>query len=125
MKKNEQMQVNELCTAYSMLAAAEAREWHSEFVRLNKCQAATCRTENFEVLLSYNTVVALYHIKTGVLVDILRQDYGYIVASAQHIAKFRSLMRIRYGTCELLRYYPVNGIVPEKIQNTITRRNEK
>ena len=107
MKKNEQMQVNQLCTAYSMLAAGEARQWCSEFVRLNKCQAATCRTANFEVLRSYNTVVAMYHIKTGVLVDILRRGYGYTATSAQHIAKFRNLMRMRYGTCELLRYYPV------------------
>ena len=107
MKKNEQMKINALCVAYSKLAAKDAEKWHSEFVRLGYCSAAICRTSDFEVLRSYNTVVALYHIKTGLLVDILRYVYGYTATSAQHIAKFRKLMRERYGTCEMIRYYPV------------------
>lgn len=107
MKKNEQMKINALCVAYSKLAAKDAELWHSDFVRLNKCTAATCRTNDFEVLRSYNTIVALYHIKTGLLVDILRREYGYTVTSAQHIAKFRNIMRDRYGTCEMIRYYPI------------------
>lgn len=107
MKKNEQMKINALCVAYSKLAAQDAERWHSDFVRLNKCTAATCRTNDFEVLRSYNTIVALYHINTGLLVDILRREYGYTATSAQHIAKFKNLMRERYGTCEMMRYYPV------------------
>lgn len=107
MKRNEQMKTNALCVAYSKLAAQDAELWHSDFVCLNKCTAATCRTNEFEVLRSYNSIVALYHIKTGLLVDILRREYGYIVTSAQHIAKFKNLMRERYGTCEMLRYYPI------------------
>lgn len=107
MKRNEQMKINALCVAYSKLAAQDAERWHSNFVRLNKCIAATCRTNDFEVLRSYNTIVALYHIKTGLFVDILRREYGYTATSAQHIAKFKNLMRERYGTCEMIRYYPV------------------
>ena len=107
MKKNEQMKVNALCVAYSKLAAKDAEKWHSEFVRMNKCSAYICRTSDFEVLCSYSTIVALYHIKTGLLVDILRQEYGYTATSAQHIAKFKNLMLERYGTCEMIRYYPV------------------
>lgn len=107
MKRNEQMKINALCVAYSKLAAQDAELWHSDFVRLNKCTAATCRTNDFEVLRSYNTIVALYHIKTGLLVDILRREYGYTATSAQHIAKFKNFMRERYGTCELIRYYPI------------------
>ena len=107
MKKNEQMKINDLCIAFSELAAKDAELWHSEFVRLNKCSAAIFRTIDFEVLCSYNTVVALYHIKTRLLVDILRREYEYTATSVQHIAKFRNLMRERYGTCEMIRYYPV------------------
>ena len=107
MKKNEQIKINALCVAYSKLAEKDAEKWHSEFVRLNKCSADICRTSDFEVLRSYNAVVALYHIKTGILVDILRRYYVYTVTTAQHIAKFRNLMRERYGTCEMIRYYPV------------------
>lgn len=107
MKKNEQMKKNALCVAYSKLAAKDAGRWHSDFVRLNKCTAETCRTSEFEVLRSYNTIVALYHIKTGFLFDILRREYRYTATSAQHIAKFRKLMIDRYGTCEMIRYYPI------------------
>lgn len=107
MKRNEQMKINAICVAYSKLAAADGERWHSDFVRLNKSSAATCRTNDFEVLRSYNTIVALYHIKTGLLVDILRREYVYTATSTQHIAKFRNLMRDRYGTCEMIRYYPV------------------
>lgn len=107
MKRNEQMKINALCVAYSKLAAQDAELWHSDFVRLNKCTAATCRTNDFEVLRSYNTIVALYHIKTGILIDILRREYGYTATSAQHIAKFRKVMSQRYGRCELIRYYPI------------------
>lgn len=107
MKKNEQMKINALCMAYSKLAAQDAELWHSDFVRLHKCAAATCRTNDFEVLRSYNTIVALYHIKKGLLIDILRREYGFTATSAQHIAKFKNLMRDRYGMCETIRYYPI------------------
>ena len=107
MKKNEQMKVNALCVAYSKLAAKDAERWHGGFVPLYRCSAAVCRTNDFEVLRSYNTIVALYHIKTGILIDILRLEYGYTATSAQHIAKFRNVMNLRYGRCEMIRYYPI------------------
>lgn len=107
MKKNEQMKINALCVAYSKLAAKDAERWHGDFVRLHKCSAAVCRTNDFEILRSYNTIVAMYHIKSGILIDILRREYGYTATSAQHIAKFRKIMTQRYGSCEMMRYYPV------------------
>lgn len=101
------MKINALCVAHAKLAAMDAELWHSDFVRLNKCTAATCRTNEFEVLRSYNTIVAVYYIKTGLLVDILRRQYRYTPTSAQHIAKFRNIMRAKYGTCNMIRYYPI------------------
>ena len=107
MKKNEQMKANALCVAYSKLAAKDAERGHGDFVRFHKCSAEVCRTNDFEILRSYNTIVALYHIETGNLIDILRREYGYTSTSSQHIAKFRKDMLQRYGRCNLIRYYPI------------------
>ena len=107
MKKNEQMKVNELCMEYYKLAAQEVERWHSDFVPFNKLTAVTFATVNFDVLCVDNTIVAIYHIQTGVLVDILRLDHGYSPICAMKIAKFRNIMLRKYGRCEMIRYYPV------------------
>ena len=57
--------------------------------RLRSCQAYVFETDNFWVLRSYNTIVAVTSKDTGVCYDVLRMVFGYTATSAQHIAKFR------------------------------------
>lgn len=61
--------------------------------RLNHCQAWVQDFGFCTVLWSYNTVVAYYDNFHGTLYDVLRMKYGYTASSAQHIAKFRHLVR--------------------------------
>lgn len=69
--------------------------------RLHSCNAYMFVRGTWVALKSYNTVVALFNTETGMLYDILRLVYGYTATSAQHIAKFRNLIRDRYGyQCE-------------------------
>ena len=79
--------------------------------RLLSCSATFATYDNFVVLRSYNTEVAIFDLRTNTLYDALRMVYGYTSTSAQHIAKFRNVMRERYllGWDEIreLRYYPV------------------
>lgn len=89
MKKSDQIAVNE--KAYSIYNSAIA-EWHkdgeSNRFKLNHCQAEVIWTIHYEILRSYNTVIACIEKSTGVLVDVLRTEYGYTATSAQHISKF-------------------------------------
>ena len=57
--------------------------------RLNKCQAWVYETENFYILESYSTIVAVIEKSTDIFADVLRMVYGYTSTSCQHIAKFR------------------------------------
>ena len=57
--------------------------------RLNKCQAWVYETENFYILESYSTIVAVIEKATDIFADVLRKVYGYTSTSCQHIAKFR------------------------------------
>ena len=57
--------------------------------RLNKCNARVYETENFYILESYFTIVAVIEKATDIFADVLRMVYGYTSTSCQHIAKFR------------------------------------
>ena len=56
--------------------------------RLRTCTAEYAELENYVVLRSYNTIVALYDKNTYTCYDFLRLVYGYTATSAQHISKF-------------------------------------
>ena len=55
--------------------------------KLRSCQAEVWATDEYYVLRSYSTVVAIID-ADGRLFDFLRYVYGYTATSAQHIAKF-------------------------------------
>ena len=85
MKKSEQKLINERC----MIAYENALE--EDVIgakRLRTCKAIVYETENYYILRSYNTVVAVIDKALDTLYDCLRIVYGYTSTSAQHITKF-------------------------------------
>ena len=85
MKKSEQKLINERC----MIAYDNALE--EEIIgakRLRTCSAIVYETENYYILRSYNTVIAVIDKALDTLYDCLRIVYGYTATSAQHISKF-------------------------------------
>ena len=85
MKKSEQKLINERC----MIAYEDALEEDViDAKRLRTCKAIVYETENYYILRSYNTVVAVIDKEFDTLYDCLRVVYGYTSTSAQHIAKF-------------------------------------
>lgn len=62
--------------------------------RLYHCKADVLELDNnCLALVSYGTLVAVFDRLTGFFYDVLCYTYGYTVTSAQHIAKFRNLLR--------------------------------
>ena len=106
MKKFEQMKINAACVAFYKLARQEAEQWHTDFAFFNE-RTATCATDNFNVLFVHTTIGAIYYVKTGLFVDVLRLEYRYAPVCVQQIEKFRKLMLEQYGRCEVIRYYPL------------------
>ena len=105
MKKSEQFKINN-----KVLNALFEFESHEESlinkVRLNKCKAYIDETENYYLLVSYNTFVAFISKRENICYDILRLVYCYTITSAQHIAKFRK----SYGVVDTLTYRPVKEV---------------
>ena len=89
MKKDTQIIINEKCMEEYKKAM---EEFHRGFVinesRLRTCSAQVYETENYWILKSYNTIIAITSKDTGICYDVLRIVYGYTATSAQHIAKF-------------------------------------
>lgn len=56
--------------------------------RLRSCTAWVFETEDYYILKSYETYVAIILKSADVMFDALRIVYGYTATSAQHIAKF-------------------------------------
>lgn len=56
--------------------------------RLRNCKAEVIITDAYYILKSYSTYVAVIDRINGQEVDVLRHEYGYTAASAQHISKF-------------------------------------
>ena len=76
--------------------------------RLRSCQAWVWATEDYYVLQSYGTLVAVIEKSTDTCYDALRYVYGYTSTSAQHIAKFRHDYGAGKWGCEKeLRYQTV------------------
>lgn len=77
--------------------------------KLRSCTAECCETENYYILRSYNTIVAVIEKGSDILADVLRYVYGYTSTSAQHISKFRHDYGADKWGCRIeYRYYPVN-----------------
>ena len=91
MKRNEQLEINEMVLKKYDKAILELDQWQTKnpyMARLRSCQAWVIETQNYYFLQSYNTVVAFIDKKEDVLYDVLRLVYGYTTTSNQHIAKF-------------------------------------
>ena len=62
--------------------------------RLYHCKAEVLELDNdCLALVSYGTLVAVFDRLTGFFYDALRYTYGCTSTSAQHIAKFRNMLR--------------------------------
>lgn len=88
MTKNEQKIINLFVELHLERALDEYATQHTEYKRLRTCKAEVCETENYYILRSYYTIVAVADKQTGEIYDALRLVYGYTSTSAQHIAKF-------------------------------------
>lgn len=74
--------------------------------RLNYCNAFILELDNnCLALTSYGTLVAVFDKATGFFYDVLRFTYDYTATSAQHIAKFRGMLRNQI--LMEYRYYPI------------------
>lgn len=56
--------------------------------QLHSCTAWVYETENYYILLSYETFIASINKEDAKLFDALRMVYGYTSTSSLHIAKF-------------------------------------
>lgn len=56
--------------------------------QLRYCSAEIIKTDDYFLLRSYNTIVAVIDRHSNTISDVLRVVYGYTATSAQHIAKF-------------------------------------
>ena len=56
--------------------------------RLRSSSAYVIETDNYYLLRSYNTIVAVIDKHNNVCYDVLRHVYGYTATSAKHISKF-------------------------------------
>jgi len=113
MKKDLQRAINEAVEDNYTDALAELESKYGEFwgcyapcKKLRSCNALVYETDNFYVLQSYRTVVAVISKATNALYDALRTVYGYTATSAQHIAKFRNDYGSPYADRFTARYVP-------------------
>lgn len=104
MKKAEQLKINALCEKVahkaldelSMIQGVNGNEVsYEDFMkmppivkRLRSCSAKVFTTNNYYILQSYQTIIAVIDRNTDTLYDFLRIACGYTHTSAQHIAKF-------------------------------------
>ncbi len=75
-----------------------------EYGQLNRCKAWMYGVEIdnklYVVLKSYNTVVAIWDVEENIVIDALREVYGYTSTSAQHIRKFVKWVTARRIDCK-------------------------
>ena len=90
MKQYNQALDNAFCRAVFYDAMSEFdRNYEAHFVdRLRSCQAVVYETKNYYILKSYETFVACIRKDDNVIIDVLRDVYGYTSTSAQHVSKF-------------------------------------
>lgn len=108
MNKNEQAKINAQCLEFTRLAQLEYESWHTDYVELFKNKSAIARTNHYVVLCSIGKVVALFHIQSGTVVDILQYVRGINCTSVRHINKFCDLMDVTFGISEVLTYIEVS-----------------
>ena len=91
MKKADQMVINARClqAIENYNNYVDEHDFVFNWTRLDHCTAWTAEVGEYEVLKSYNTIIAIIHKPTGVMYDVLRYVYGYTATSAKHISKFR------------------------------------
>ena len=88
MKKNEQIEINEIVNYEYETLMESINHFGSTLVgRLRTCQAEVRRTYGYTYLVSYKTIIACID-HNGRCYDFLRKVYGYTATSAQHISKF-------------------------------------
>ena len=75
---------NKAMDEYNAMARSQIK-----FKRLRSCSAEVCETENYYILRSYATFIAVIDKETCTCYDALRKVYGYTNTSGQHVAKFR------------------------------------
>ena len=109
MKKETQERINEEVLTMIEKFNQYVEEGHDcQVERLLTCNAYVKRYEDFDVLVSYKTQIAIIDKKTDTIYDFLRYVYGYTATSAQHIAKFsREYGYGKYGCAKMLRYYDI------------------
>ena len=86
-KRENQALCNQICVEVFENAMAELTG-DCNCKRLRACKAVVVETENYYILQSYRTTVAVIDKRTDTLYDVLRYVYGYTATSAQHISKF-------------------------------------
>ena len=85
------MAINAVCVSIWNLAMDEYENYsrmNDYCTQLLSCQAWVYETDNYYILRSYNTMVAVIDKKSDTLVDMLRGVYRYTATSARHISKF-------------------------------------
>ena len=99
MKKAEQISMNENALNLYRRAMDEYYTGNYTEEKFRNCQASVITTENYYLLRSYRTIVAVIDMEYGKQADVLRNVYGYTATSAQHIAKFFNDFGVggRYG----------------------------
>lgn len=88
-KREKQALCNQICKEVYEDAIEELKGNYSQ-KRLRTCSALVFETENYFILKSYNTIIAVIAKDTDTLYDVLRYVYGYTATSAQHISKFET-----------------------------------
>ena len=103
MKKSAQLSINN-----TVISAYEKWSFDREAIissrRLNHCKAYFLETENYYVLRSYQTDIAIIDKRTDIMYEFLRFVYFYTSTSVEHITKFERL----YEPSARFTYYPVH-----------------
>lgn len=92
MNKELQININRWCDDNYQKAIHEAVEsnCYNKRKRLRTCQAWVYETDNYYLLRSFETIVAVIRKDNKQGYDVLRGVYGYTARSAGQIAKFFS-----------------------------------
>ena len=88
MRKQEQITINKEVENAIDLFNKRGGVDHKQGKRLRSCTAYVYESDDYYVLRSYNTTIAIIDKATDTLYDFLRLVYGFTSTSAQHIAKF-------------------------------------
>lgn len=88
MKKSVQKEINRIVEEFIVRFNSENHGVYDSVKRLRSCNAKVYAYDEYYVLKSYDTIVAVIDRNTGIAYDFLRYVYGFTSTSAQHISKF-------------------------------------